>query len=561
MPEPQSLADTNYRWAYALFDGLIAGGLSQVVVSPGSRSTPLALAASRHPKLNVRVVLDERVAAFFALGMAKETGLPVALVATSGTAVTEWLPAVTEADLSRIPLLLLSADRPQELRQCGANQTIQQNGLFSSQTRYAMELPLPDEALMQAAAQYAGRASAAAQWPLAGPVHLNIPFREPLTPSQGILPQPVKTIYWSKPLLQFSEHDVSELVSKISGRPGLIVCGPDVGEALPAIEIAKLAKSLSSPILADPLSNLRCSLFSDPHLISLYDGCLKSEAFATSTKPEWVIRFGAMPVSKVLNAYLENLLNAQHIVVDASGRWTDALHQVDMVLQADPAAVAEALSERVSRATDEWLSHWQQRQDEVEAHLRNASPPEAEMLDTIGQSLPEGVRVFSGNSLAIRQFDWFFKGRSQAMKLLCNRGASGIDGNVATVLGIAAVSEQPVVAVLGDLSLQHDIAAFAEAVDLNAVFILLDNGGGGIFDYLPQSALEEHEALFITPRNANFKALATGFGIHYCETSQEQFGRDLKKAIEQGGVSLLHLKIDRHESLQKHRDFWASISN
>ncbi|MES9967322.1 MAG: 2-succinyl-5-enolpyruvyl-6-hydroxy-3-cyclohexene-1-carboxylic-acid synthase, partial [Sedimenticola sp.] len=211
-------AELNYAWAWAIFEGLVATGVQRVFISPGSRSTPLALAAARHPRLETRVILDERTAAFMALGAARLERAPVALVATSGTAVSEWMPAVTEADLSRVPLILLSADRPPELRQRGANQTIEQTGLFGNRVRFAMELPLAGDDLMQAACSHAAQASATALWPLRGPVHLNIPFREPLTPERFTAPGNIQAPTVYRPLAEPDLHNLAQVTGMMSGR-------------------------------------------------------------------------------------------------------------------------------------------------------------------------------------------------------------------------------------------------------------------------------------------------------------------------------------------------------
>ena len=556
MSDPTDTANLNFRWAHVLMESLVAGGVKRIVVSPGSRSTPLALAAARHPQLELRVMLDERSAAFFALGMARAAREPVTLIATSGTAVTEWLPAVTEADLSRVPLILLSADRPPELRQCGANQTIQQNNLFDASTRFTMELPLPEKALFQAASHIASRAVAAAHWPQPGPVHLNIPFREPLTPDMDCAVPEIDPLRWSQPVMQSDSSHLHEVAEKISGRNGLIVCGHELGDPLPAQEIAELAQKIGAPVLADPLSNLRCSHFGRETLITHYDSMLRSDNFVHEFRPAWVMRFGAMPVSKMLERYLSGLEDAVHIVIDPSGRWTDPVHKTTELLQADPQQLITALLVDLKPAENSWLGSWRQRQEEVAQRLSIAPPVEVMIVDTLRRILPAEGLFFSGNSLAIRQLDWFLAGRAEPLRILCNRGASGIDGNVSTLLGMAAVSTGPVVGLLGDLTLQHDIGALAEAQGMDAVILVLDNGGGAIFDYLPQSSLEEFEPLFLTPRSINLEAVSTSFGVGYRKTSLELLADDLGNLLKTRGVHLLHLQIDRQQSLNQHLHFW-----
>lgn len=561
MPDAETNAELNLAWANCLFEGLRAGGLREVVISPGSRSTPLALAASRHPYLHTKVVLDERAAAFMALGMARASGRPLALVATSGTAVTEWLPAVTEADLSRVPLLLLSADRPPELRQCGANQTIDQTGLFGSRTRFAMDLPLPDQRLLPAVSGFAARAMSAALWPLPGPAHLNCPFREPLVPARSVEPPRLKPPMTSRPRLLPDPDHLHEIAQAIGGHPGLILCGPEQGAPLPAGEITALAASLGAPILADPLSNLRCGPHERANIVSLYDACLRQPAFRETARPEWVLRLGAMPVSKPLEQYLAGLSGACHIQVDPTGRWADPLHLGGELILGDPALAAEALTTLAQPAKAEWLTLWKQRENEARGILKRHPPAEARVVAELARRLPAGSLLFSGNSLPIRQLDWFLEGRHEPLRILCNRGASGIDGNIATLLGMASVAEGPVVGFLGDLTLTHDLGSLTEAGGIQALILVLDNGGGAIFDHLPQAGLAERESLFLTPRPLDLEALAKAFGLGYSRTGPEGFAEALEALLPRPGPSLLHIRLDRDRSLSEHRDLWAELAN
>ncbi|MEW8043380.1 MAG: 2-succinyl-5-enolpyruvyl-6-hydroxy-3-cyclohexene-1-carboxylic-acid synthase [gamma proteobacterium symbiont of Phacoides pectinatus] len=554
-------AEINYAWARALFDGLSGAGVRRVVLSPGSRSTPLALAAARHPALRIQVVLDERGAAFFALGAARATGAPVALVATSGSAVSEWLPGVTEADLARVPLILLSADRPPELRQCGANQTIDQPGLFGSRSRFSLELPLPERALLPTACRAATQAVAAARWPLPGPVHLNVPLREPLTPGREGPPLTVRTARVSRPLLQPDPGHLDELAGRISGRPGLIVCGPEAGEPLPAGAIAGLAAACDAPLLVDPLSNLRCGTHDRSRVIADYDACLRRQRFRQTAAPEWVLRFGAMPVSKVLGEFLHGLPGGEMILVDPHGRWPDPLQRASDMFQADPAAVARELARRVRPMPGGYLAAWRARATAAAAVVAGRLPAEGRLIRELGARLPPETRLFSGNSLAVRQLDWFLEGRCEPLRIVCNRGASGIDGNLATLLGIASDGAAPTVGLIGDLTLAHDIGALAEAAAARAVILVLDNGGGAIFDHLPQSALPEHEALFTTPRRFDLRATAGAFGLGYRESAPQTLAGDLAWALEHASSTLLHVPIGRARSLEQHRRLWEGLAN
>lgn len=552
-------AELNFTWAWAIFDGLVANGVKRVFISPGSRSTPLALAASRHPDIETRIVLDERTAAFMALGAARCERQPAALVATSGTAVSQWLPAVTEADLSRTPLILLSADRPPELHQCGANQTIQQRDLFGQRVRFSMELPVPGADLLQTACRFAAQAAATARWPLQGPVHLNIPFREPLVPTSFNKPQGLALPSVSRPVLDVDQERMDQLALPMNGREGIIICGPETGNPLPAEEITALASRLKAPVLADPLSNLRWGSHQKGQIISHYDACLRQPGFREQVKPAWVLRFGAMPVSKVLMEFLQGLDDCSHILVDPDGRWPDSLHHTTELIQADPARTASALADKVKPASGKYLGYWQQREQESMEILAGNQPMEADIIGSITGRLPAHCSLFCGNSLPVRQLDWFSGTREAPLRIVCNRGASGIDGNIASLLGMA-VSTRPVVGLVGDLSLIHDIGALTETEGLNATILVLDNGGGAIFDHLPQSRLDEHEALFTTPRSVDLEAAARAFGLGYRKLQPLELDEALDEALGEQGVRLLHVMLDRERSLKEHRALWRLLS-
>ena len=332
------VAFLNLRWAMALVEGLVAAGVDRAVISPGSRSTPLTLACLRHPGMKSWIQVDERSAAFFALGLAKADRRPVALVCTSGSAPANWFPAVIEASYGLTPLILLTADRPAELRDCGANQTINQAGLFGGQVRASHELP-PAESTPQALRGLgflAARAADQSRWPLPGPVHINVPLREPLVPA-GVLPEYAAATprAVSYPVMQPPADEIAALARELSGRPGLIVCGEgNYGNGFPAA-LAQLAEALACPVLADPLANLRYGAHDRSRILGRYDAFLRREGFAGNPRPEWVLRFGAVPVSKQLQNYLA-ACDSAHILVEPHGRWPDPLHQTTRLLRADP---------------------------------------------------------------------------------------------------------------------------------------------------------------------------------------------------------------------------------
>lgn len=548
----ESIGSTNSAWAASLVDGLVAAGVARAVISPGSRSTPLAVACLRHPDLSSRILLDERTAAFFALGLAKAEGRPVILVCTSGSAVANWHPAVAEADAARLPLILLSADRPPELQDCGANQTIDQARLFGHQLRAFHALP-PAESDSRWLASFTARVVSQSLWPLPGPVQVNVPFREPLL---GPLPavaedrRPVPQVLL--PRLMPAPDDLAALAAQLSGQRGVIVAG---AEPLPAAAIARLAATLDWPIVADPLSGLRFGRHDRSHVLAGADTFLRGSGLAA----DWVLRFGAFPVSKPVATWL-TATRPRQIVVSADSRWPDPQRAAETIIHADPGPFAEALAEACGKSAPEgWLASFA-RQD-AEAHRLTAlhAPPEAVALRQIIATLPEGSLLFTGNSMAVRDLDSFSGTGDKDITVLCNRGTSGIDGNLASFFGAAASGRfTAAVAVVGDLTFLHDLGGLAAGQGVNASICLLDNDGGAIFEYLPQTALTEFEQGWLTPQQADFAAATAVWGHRYCRAEADCLAEPLAGALAAAGVSVLHVAVDRALSTARHRDLWAA---
>ena len=527
------VAATNLRWAMALVDGLVSSGVSRAVVSPGSRSTPLALACLRHPRMRTWVQVDERSAAFFALGLAKADRRPAALVCTSGSAPANWFPAVIEANYSLTPLILLTADRPPELRDCGANQTIDQVKLFGGQVRASHELP-PAEAAPEALRGLgflAARAVDQSRWPLPGAVHVNVPLREPLVPA-GALPEyeaAARPVAVSYPVMQPPQRDIDRLAAELSGRRGVVVCGAgEYGEDFPSV-LAQLAEQLACPVLADPLSSLR---------------------------------FGAMPVSKCLQNYLGTCPAAVHILAEPYGRWPDPLHQTTRLLRAGPAAVCSALlAARPAPAPAAWLADFVAQERRAADLAAENKPVEAAVIESLLGRLAPGSGLFSGNSMAIRDLDSYAAGGESPLRIVGNRGASGIDGNVSTALGLAAALGKPVAALLGDLAFYHDMNGLLAARGAHITFVVLNNGGGGIFGYLPQAGLEDFERAWLTPTGLDFSHAARMYGLEYRRVSSAgAFDAALAAALEHDGPDLIEVVVAREESLERHRAYWRAVS-
>lgn len=554
----------NLRWAMALVEGLVAAGVDRAVISPGSRSTPLTLACLRHPGMKSWIQVDERSAAFFALGLAKVDRRPVALVCTSGSAPANWFPAVIEASYGLTPLLLLTADRPAELRDCGANQTINQAGLFGGQVRASHELP-PAESTPQALRGLgflAARAADQSRWPLPGPVHINVPLREPLVPA-GVLPEYAAATprAVSYPVMQPPADEIAALARELSGRRGLIVCGEGNYENDFPAALAQLAEALACPVLADPLANLRYGTHDRSRILGRYDAFLRREDFVRNPRPEWVLRFGAVPVSKQLQNYLA-ACDSAHILVEPHGRWPDPLHQTTRLLRADPAAVCSALAAALPLpAPAAWLEGFAAQERRAGALADAAGKPvEAEVVASLARRLAGGC-LFSGNSMAIRDLDCFAAGGDAPLRIVGNRGASGIDGNVSTALGLAAALGKPVAALLGDLTFYHDMNGLIAARGLNVTFVVLNNGGGGIFNYLPQSGLEDFERAWLTPIELDFSHAARMYGLEYQKVEcGGDFDAALAAALEHDGPDLIEVTVDREVSVARHKDYWAAVA-
>lgn len=549
-----------YRRAVALLDGLTAAGLEAVVVSPGSRSTPLALAAARCTALRVHVVADERSAAFFALGLARATGRPPALVATSGSAPAHWLPAVIEACEDEQPVLLLSADRPPELLDCGANQATAQHRLFATHARALFTLP--PEATAGHAHDVGRRAAAACLWPRRGPVHVNVAFREPL-----VAADPSSCRAWSPgaPAVHVPGRvtpDLGALAStaaRFAGRRGAILAGRlPPGDAAAGAVLA-LATALDCAVIADPLSGLRAGQDMAARVLCAADAFLRDPAMAA---PDWLIRVGLPPVSQRVERWAARCPDILQLA--ATPEWADPLRAAGKVLLGDPAASLSALAAAVTRAGLR-AAPWHEL-DELEAAAlaslatRDGLPAEVALVRAIAAAAPAGTPVFIANSLVVRDFDSFLPRRAAPLALHANRGVSGIDGNLSTAAGIVAGAARPGLAVLGDLALFHDLNALSLCRDRPLVVVVVNNGGGAIFGQLPQAALPEFDELWLTPPRLDLQHAAAMFDLDYARLDAAS---DLEVVIASrlaaGRPSLLEFVVDRSASHAGRLAWWQSL--
>lgn len=517
----------NLAAARLLVGELVACGVRQVVASPGARSTPMVVALGERASLELRMVTDERSAAYFALGLVHGGRRPVVLLSTSGTAAANFLPALAEASLSELPLIVITADRPPELRDCGAAQTIRQVGMFDAYARWSIDLVAPDASvgLEDYYRSVACRAVAAALEPPAGPVHINAPFREPLIDSDDASvsdapttsARPSVIVYSSSGLL--GENAARELSDLLSGcERGVIVCGPRTGgDDTMASAIADLADTLDWPILADPLSGLRYRGSAHTETVDGYDVLLRSEAFVANHQPEVILRFGGLPSSKSLQKFLAVAQPAiEHVLIAGPGSWPDPLYAATRIVRASAEDVARRLVQRLPshRGGAAWRESWLEASRTLRSSL---SLSLGNISETFGggvaaelvSALPDGARLFVGNSMAVRDLDTFAGNGSSALSVSGNRGANGIDGVVSTALGLAAAHGGATALLVGDLSFLHDIGGLQIAArhQLDLLVVVVNNDGGGIFSFLPQlDGLGEFERLFATPHGLDLEA-------------------------------------------------------
>lgn len=568
----------------AFVDELVRSGVHHFCVCPGSRSTPLALTVAQHPLARVWMHLDERSAAFFGLGLAKMRQEPVVLVCTSGTAAANALPAVVEAFYGRVPLIVLTADRPHELRDCGAPQTIDQLYLYGAHVKWFVDLAEPAAApgLLRYVRTVAGRAVATARRGPAGPVHINCPYREPLIPLPDTEATAAAGRLGGRPYVEVEQGrraptsgQVAALAADLaSASRGLIVCGPHDDGTL-AQPLVRLARALGYPVLADPLSQVRCGPHERALVVDTYDAFLRDARFVEHYVPEMVIRFGAMPTSKSLLLYLQRHEHCRQIVVDGDGGWNEPTQLATDMIHADGALLCEALAAALPRslATEVGRAAWAAAWTTANRLARTALATrlaaleelfEGKVFAELADLLPDAAVLFAGNSMPVRDLDAFFPGSDRAIRLLANRGANGIDGVVSSALGASAGGARPLVLVIGDLSFYHDSNGLlaARRHGLDATIILLNNDGGGIFSFLPQAAEAEHfEMLFGTPHGLDFRPLAELYGASYARVgSWDEFRAAVVRGMERGGLAIVEVPTERGRNVTVHRAMWQAVA-
>ncbi len=536
-------------------------GVQHFVVSPGSRSTPLTLAVAELPESEVTVCVDERSAAFHALGRIKVSRRPVALVCTSGTAGAHYYPAVIEAREAGLPLVVLTADRPPELRHCHAGQTIDQVKLFGTYPVFQAELPLPedDPVMLRQVRELCRRAVEAALGPFHGPVHLNCPFREPFFPTDG------GERAGFPPELLNGLHPVRRAVSDLPVLPDLpektlILAGPRpwMDHASEWESLLELSWSRGFPILADGSNPLRYHGAECPHLIIHYDRIARDDALWDELAPEAVILRGEPPTSKVLRARLADLDVRGYQI----GEGKPGINPIHGRIEWAGGSVA-AFIERCRGNYGHYGEHWARRDREFETRLSAALEEPHELFEgdvhrLLGKILPEDSPIFYASSLAIRDAEWFMPRRTVPLLPFSQRGANGIDGTLSLARGIAAGLGQPTFLVTGDLAFLHDANGLlgSHRDDPGVFVVLLNNRGGGIFDLLPVARQTPHfERFWGTPQEVDFRKWTEAHrGRHVlCDDLVS-----LEWAVEEWtgqGLMVAEIPVDRKASADLHRRY------
>ena len=554
-------ATDSYLLLRAFCDELARCGLEHACTSPGSRNTPILLSLAREPRIRCWSHIDERCASFFALGAAKATRRPVALTCTSGTAAANYAPAVIEAWHARVPLIVLTADRPPELRDVGAGQAVDQLKLYGDAVKWFCEVGV--DAATPETERWMRQLACRAYWTAAsgrpGPVHLNFPLREPLV-LDGPLPEdPVPGRADGRPWVRHTPGAPADRAAPASATRaaparGLIVAGRAERDAAIGEAAARCAQRLGWPLLADPLSGARHG----ETAIATYDLLLRDPAFAAQVAPELVIRVGDLPTSKPLRAWLASLSGTEQLSLDPDGAWQDPAAIVGEVDPGDPVTTLQQLAP--DAATDPaWLQTWTNADAAARATIDHALAEAGTLTEPLtarllGESLPPEATLIVAASMPIRDAELYLPAGNRGAggpRVISNRGANGIDGTVSTAFGVAAVTRGPVVVLLGDVALAHDIGGLmaARRLGLDLTIVVINNDGGGIFHFLPVSdqgdAFEEHIA---TPHGLDFAAAAALYGLDH---TRADTAAELTDALGRPGI--VEVRTDRAENLALHR--------
>jgi 2-succinyl-5-enolpyruvyl-6-hydroxy-3-cyclohexene-1-carboxylate synthase len=556
-------ATDTYLLLRAFCDELARCGIKHACTSPGSRCTPIVLSLVREQRIRCWSHIDERCAGFFALGAAKASGRPVAITCTSGTAAANLAPAVIEAFQARVPLIVLTADRPPELRDVGAGQTIDQLKLYGDAVKWFFEVGVGEATpeRLRWIRQLACRAYLTSLERRAGPVHLNLPLREPLVLSAELPPDDTGRPD-ERPWVSGGPTAIaSPLPGPALPARGVIVAGRHERDRDLGHSVARFAERAGYPLLADPTSGARHG----PAVMSRYDLLLRHPGFVERARPELIIRVGDLPTSKALRVWLGSLYDVDQIALDPEDAWQDPAAVVTWKVHSDPGQTLDAWSPTAPLNPD-WLASWRAADDGASAAIATALGDElsepliaAALSDWLGAE----TTLFVASSMPVRDVELFFGAHELTPRVLSNRGANGIDGTVSSAFGAAAAGVGPVVLLIGDVALAHDIGGLlaARRLDLPLTIVLLNNDGGGIFHFLPVAgetdAFEQHVA---TPHGLEFRHAAELYGCRYERPgSVDALKRAIERSIAGDSVTIVEVGTDREQNLVLHRRIQEAV--
>jgi len=580
----------NILWTESFANELVSAGVKYVCISPGSRNTPLTLAFANNKNIKSYVLVDERSCAFFALGLAKSSNSPVALVCTSGTATAEFYPAIIEAYQHRVPLIVCTADRPPELLDVGANQTINQNNLYKNHIRWFIDLGLPEPTVRRLIhiKSTARRAVYESFVRSKGPVHLNFPFRKPFEPEfhtdeieKDIIDFAKKNGDKKKNIFDNEETKnvqdekwFKEIGAQLlTNRKGLIIAGPENYNLDFSRNVAKLANHLSYPILADGCSNIRFGNHNKELIISNFDAFLRSESFVKKIKPDFILHFGRTITSKALDIFLENC-NAPRYMINDYGDWFDPSNKSLAAFDCKPFLFCERINEfledsNFQREKTDWVDTFLNADkvtEKVKTKIIDKSVPlnEPGITSEILNLLPDDVQVMISNSMPVRDFDYFASKSDKKLTIFDNRGASGIDGITSTALGIKSGSNKPTVLITGDLAFYYDVNGMlaASKYSIPLTIVLINNNGGGIFGVLPISKYGKvFNDYFIAPHNLDFSHFVKAYKGNYKKVkTRDEFRSAFKNSFRKKNLTVIEIPTNSVKSLAQRKKFWNEVS-
>jgi 2-succinyl-5-enolpyruvyl-6-hydroxy-3-cyclohexene-1-carboxylate synthase len=579
----------NILWAETFLNELVSVGIKYACISPGSRSTPLTLAAAKNKKIKSFINIDERSSAFFALGLAKSTNTPVILICTSGTATAEFYPAIIEAYQQRIPLIICTADRPSELIGVGANQTINQHNIYKNHIRWFCPVGLP-EANQQGIKHIkvcARRAFRESFLTLKGPVHLNFPFKKPFEPktytddiSKRLLDSAKKASIDKDKFTEVKSGNIfSEKwfrkISKhlLNSKKILIIAGPENYNPDFPFEISKLSNKLNVPVLADGCSNIRFGKHKKDNILSNFDAVLRSDKFAKNNQPDFILHFGRTVTSKALETFLGQC-TAPRFMINDYGDWFDPSNKSIAAIGCKPYIFCRKMNEFLdSKITEEKNKSWLNiflSADRIASEIKrriienSTSLNEGRLVSVIMNLIPKNSKLMISNSMPVRDFDYFASNSEKELSVYNNRGASGIDGITSTALGIAVQSKEPTILITGDLAFYYDLNGLLAAKNFKIplIVILVNNDGGGIFEVLPISKYGNFfKDYFIASHNLNFSHFVKAYGGKFNKIkSWNDFRTSFRRALKSKSFSVIEVKTNSKQSLKLRQKFWNDVS-